>query len=273
MKYLTGLILLFALVGTCFNEDTNAKPTSSASTSSNSTFSNTTQASVTSSTASPNPKIAPAPEPIPPKQSESLHFNITDKDGNICALFTFTGTIKIKEKDNNETTIYLLNATTMNAESFCTLNETSLVLNINGSNDQVRLNLETTESNKYELNLIQLVLEQAVYISNQTLFKVDNDKSYLCNADSEVLMKLKDSKDEKTEPIVHFSLQDLRIDAFRKETKNNEPRQAIQCNADYPANDFVPLAVGCALISLVFIVLIAYIVGRKRSRRLAYTSV
>lgn len=42
---------------------------------------------------------------------------------------------------------------------------------------------------------------------------------------------------------------------------------------DTDVNDMIPIAVGAALLALVAIVLVAYFVGRRRSRRLAYQSV
>lgn len=45
------------------------------------------------------------------------------------------------------------------------------------------------------------------------------------------------------------------------------------CSMDEDVNDMIPIAVGAALLALVAIVLVAYFVGRRRSRRLAYQSV
>ena len=47
---------------------------------------------------------------------------------------------------------------------------------------------------------------------------------------------------------------------------------AVQCPAD-DATDVVPIAVGAALAGLVVIVLVAYLIGRKRSRARGYQSV
>jgi lysosomal-associated membrane protein 1/2 len=47
---------------------------------------------------------------------------------------------------------------------------------------------------------------------------------------------------------------------------------AIDCPAD-DASDTVPIAVGAALAGLVVIVLIAYLIGRRRSRARGYQSV
>lgn len=47
----------------------------------------------------------------------------------------------------------------------------------------------------------------------------------------------------------------------------------LEHNCQNEINDVVPIAVGAALTGLVVIVMIAYFIGRRRSRRLAYQSV
>ena len=44
-------------------------------------------------------------------------------------------------------------------------------------------------------------------------------------------------------------------------------------DCDYKPNDIVPIAVGVALAVLVIVVLIAYLVGRRRHRQRGYLSV
>lgn len=51
------------------------------------------------------------------------------------------------------------------------------------------------------------------------------------------------------------------------------PTDIKTCMRDEDVNDMIPIAVGAALLALVAIVLVAYFVGRRRSRRLAYQSV
>ena len=46
-----------------------------------------------------------------------------------------------------------------------------------------------------------------------------------------------------------------------------------QCDADSKISNIIPIAVGAALGALVLIVLIAYLVGRKRSQRGGYETV
>ncbi|OXA51562.1 lysosome-associated membrane glycoprotein 1 [Folsomia candida] len=72
---------------------------------------------------------------------------------------------------------------------------------------------------------------------------------------------------------VTLKLTDMRLDAFRKTGKNDTNfNPSIDCPAD-DASDVVPIAVGAALAGLVVIVLIAYLIGRRRSRSRGYQSV
>ena len=47
----------------------------------------------------------------------------------------------------------------------------------------------------------------------------------------------------------------------------------MECSADEDTSSVVPIAVGAALAGLVVIVLIAYLIGRRRSRQTGYESV
>ena len=73
-------------------------------------------------------------------------------------------------------------------------------------------------------------------------------------------------------PNATFSATDVRFDAFRPVSV---PSGKFQTPADcsYRPNDVVPIIVGCALASMVVMVLIAYMVGRSRSRARGYQSV
>jgi hypothetical protein len=49
---------------------------------------------------------------------------------------------------------------------------------------------------------------------------------------------------------------------------------ATDCPADKViTSDIVPIAVGCALAALVIVVLVAYLIGRRRARQRGYQSV
>lgn len=97
-------------------------------------------------------------------------------------------------------------------------------------------------------------------------YKIDSGASYKC------LSSIKINFTEVNEPtvLVEAIVKDFRYQAFvAKDGFNSERR----CGADFGTSDIVPIAVGCALAALVVIVLIAYLIGRRRSRQKGYQSV
>lgn len=97
------------------------------------------------------------------------------------------------------------------------------------------------------------------------------NKSYKCFSSLTVsnITTVKDA-----EPYPHpvlFVVDSLHLQAFNEVPKQKEFEDEIHCDADKIA-DIVPIAVGCALAALIIVVLIAYIVGRRR-RSASYQSV
>jgi len=253
------VFLFFALIGSCYNSEDGNK--------------------TTTTTTTPEP-VTTTVTPLPPKPevAELLSFEIMNStDKTVCSMFNFTATITIEKLNNTQTVfknVIPLNKlnTKMNNDSSCELNSTKLVLNIATINESFVLSFELNhKKSHYELALIKLKSTSHTFIKNDTSIHVEDNKSYLCLNHPEFKLVEQTENPEKHE--VYLSATDLRIDAFRSKEDQAGFRNPQECQYDFPNNDFVPLAVGCALISLVFIVLIAYIVGRKRSRRLTYQSV
>uniref|UniRef100_A0A2C9KY32 Lysosome-associated membrane glycoprotein 5 n=1 Tax=Biomphalaria glabrata TaxID=6526 RepID=A0A2C9KY32_BIOGL len=65
----------------------------------------------------------------------------------------------------------------------------------------------------------------------------------------------------------------LRYQAFNEKGNITFSGDATECSEDEETNSVVPIAVGAALAGLVVIVLIAYLIGRRRSRKSGYESV
>jgi len=76
---------------------------------------------------------------------------------------------------------------------------------------------------------------------------------------------------DKSNITVTAEMDGMHIQAFNKIANEPDFVDATHCTAD-ETSDIVPIAVGCALAGLVVIVLIAYLVGRRR-RSAAYQSV
>lgn len=90
-------------------------------------------------------------------------------------------------------------------------------------------------------------------------------KSYKCFAQR--TLKNNDAKDGAQQ----LKIASSQVEAFRNTTNHNfSPSE--ECSLD-GVTDIVPIAVGATLAGLVVIVLIAYLIGRRRSRARGYQSV
>jgi lysosomal-associated membrane protein 1/2 len=99
------------------------------------------------------------------------------------------------------------------------------------------------------------------------------NRSYMCLS-SQSFDNFTSSIEHVSYPLhVEFHVQALHLQAFNKVKASPKSGFAdeIHCDADKIA-DIVPIAVGCALAGLIIIVLIAYVIGRRR-RSASYQSV
>lgn len=97
-------------------------------------------------------------------------------------------------------------------------------------------------------------------------YTIDSGSSYYCYTKIEnVFTNISVSYVEVT-----AAFNDFRYQAFHNQNSFNTERK---CGADFGTSDIVPIAVGCALAALVVVVLIAYLIGRRRSRQKGYQSV
>lgn len=108
---------------------------------------------------------------------------------------------------------------------------------------------------------------------NDTLhaFKTPLNKSYRCGASVTLPLEKKTEKNRETE--FTLMLTDFQIQAFK--TSKSEPfDESIDgCPAHTDGTpDIIPIVVGCALAVLVIIVLVAYLINRRRSQAHGYLS-
>lgn len=101
-------------------------------------------------------------------------------------------------------------------------------------------------------------------------FYVTNvNNSYRCNSEDDVRLMVSGS----TNQTALVRLTHVQMEAFRN-LSNDKFSVASDCSADdILTSDIVPIAVGCALAALVVVVLIAYLIGRRRARQRGYQSV
>ncbi|TRY75297.1 hypothetical protein TCAL_01332 [Tigriopus californicus] len=124
-----------------------------------------------------------------------------------------------------------------------------------------------------------LDVDTGLLASEHFMFKVPVGRSYLCSDIGQISMYTHLHYDFPDEPKQGQTLMNttvsalhVQVDAFR--TKES-PAQGFQIpmDCDYEPNDVVPIVVGAALAILVVVVLVAYLLGRRRSRQRGYQSV
>lgn len=276
------------LAPTTSNETTTAKPETTTTAKPETT---TTVKPNTTTTAKPTPEPTPGPIPTP----EQWTGNVTIEN-NTCISVQFSVQISFKY-NNSETREELTgftipkNASVNSKNSKCSQNETKpeviFITFANEEHTSANLTLTFTKTNDSKVIVESIELSfiatselmpglDSKYIGKNlkanknglTLFKVASDHSYLCRAEQSA------SLDSQAEPIsdVQIKFTDSKVEAYIEKKKGGKFDSEIDCkSADI--SDVVPIAVGAALAGLVVIVLIAYFIGRRRSRRLAYQSV
>ena len=108
-------------------------------------------------------------------------------------------------------------------------------------------------------------VNQTVDFTNHLFVVNGTDTKYECKAETTSDVSLVADRKAKV------TFKDVQIDAFRSAADTH--KSLTVCAADEDVNDMIPIAVGAALLALVAIVMVAYFIGRRRSRRLAYQSV
>jgi len=108
------------------------------------------------------------------------------------------------------------------------------------------------------------------FASNESLFGTDRGCSYRCN--TKTIIKGFNTTGDLT--VTSIDLENLRIQPFADDSKEfNDFGVEKVCSADIEKNsNLIPIIVGACLAVLVVIVLVAYLIGRRRSRN-GYQSV
>jgi len=219
---------------------------------------------------------------------EQGSWNVTE-NGRTCILsvmgirlsFNYTAD---KNETRNVTVDVPVNATT--AESTCgATSNADEILQLNFNDDWVLKMtfrfVSSGSSNKYEMSDVALTFtatpdifpglgDNATYtvsLSNQTFFSTPNTSSYQCVSNS----VMSGFAGTPNAPALNISTSDLRLQAF-KQGNNLNFSSSVPCPADTEVSNIVPIAVGAALAALVVIVLIAYLIGRRKSKK-GYESV
>ncbi|XP_034412977.1 lysosome-associated membrane glycoprotein 1a isoform X1 [Cyclopterus lumpus] len=204
-----------------------------------------------------------APAPPPPGTPERGTYSVNNLNGTVCLLAQMGLQLNVSyfSLSQNKTIQELVNLTPnlTRSSGSCEASSASLVLAQEGSSTlNFTFTLNST-SNKYHLSGITLLanLSDATApfsASNTSLdyLRSTLGHSYMCNAEQTLVVA------------TTFSLNTFRLQVQPFEVTTNQFATAEECQVDQDQM-LIPIIVGAALAGLVLIVLIAYLIGRRRS--------
>ncbi|XP_040019503.2 lysosome-associated membrane glycoprotein 1a [Gasterosteus aculeatus] len=243
----------------CTADIADTTTTASTSTSTTTTPPPPTTTTTTTTTVAP----APTPVPTPPGTPERGTYSVTNGNGTACLLAQMGLQLNVSylSLSQNKTVQELVNLTPnlTRSSGSCEASSASLVLS---QGESTTLNFTftlNTTSNKYHLSGISLVANWSdstapLSASNSSLdyLRSTLGRSYMCNAQQTLVV------------VSNFSVNTFRLQVQPFNVTTNQFATAEECQVDQDQM-LIPIIVGAALAGLVLIVLIAYLIGRKRS--------
>ncbi|XP_040890375.1 lysosome-associated membrane glycoprotein 1a [Toxotes jaculatrix] len=204
-----------------------------------------------------------APAPTPPGTPEQGTYIVNNSNGTVCLLaqMGLQFNVSYVSKSQNKTVQDFVNLTPnlTSSSGLCEASRATLVLT---QEQTTALNFTFTlnsTTNKYHLSGIALLanwsdMTAPFSASNMNLnyLRSTLGRSYMCNAEQTLVV----------EP--NFSLNTFRLHVQPFGVTTNQFATAEECQMDQDQM-LIPIIVGAALAGLVLIVLIAYLIGRKRS--------
>ncbi|XP_044045620.1 lysosome-associated membrane glycoprotein 1a [Siniperca chuatsi] len=221
------------------------------------------QASTTAPSTTASTTTTAAPAPTPPGTPEQGTYSVKNRNGTVCLLAQMGLQFNVSyfSLSQNKTVQELVNLTPnlTSSSGSCEASSATLVLT---EERTTTLNFTFTlnsTSNKYHLSGITLLanwpeMTAPFSASNTSLdyLRSTLGHSYMCNAEQTLVV------------VPAFSLNTFRLQVQPFEVTTNQFATAEECQMDQDQM-LIPIIVGAALAGLVLIVLIAYLIGRKRS--------
>ncbi|XP_016068373.1 PREDICTED: lysosome-associated membrane glycoprotein 1 [Miniopterus natalensis] len=219
------------------------------------------------STSSPHPSpphpSPPHPSPSPVPESPLVHkYNVSNTNGTcLLASMGLQLNVTYKNKDDKTVTrVFNINPNKTQVSGSCTTQLVTLELQSEGSTSLVFGFGMNSSSSRFFLHEIQL--NMTLLDARDPTFKASNTSlralqatmgnSYKCNAEEHIRV---------TET---FSVNIFKVWVQAFQVEGDKFGSVEECLLD-ENNMLIPIAVGGALAGLVLIVLIAYLIGRKRS--------
>ncbi|KAM3877083.1 lysosome-associated membrane glycoprotein 1-like [Diretmus argenteus] len=219
----------------------------------------------TSTTAPPPPVItttSPTPVPTPPGTPERGNYNVTN-NGTECLLAQMGLQLNVSylSVSQNKVVQEIVNMhpNLTSASGSCTASSATLVLTQEQTTNLTFVFTLNSTSNKYHLSSLTLAaawpdMTAPFLASNSSLEYLQSSvgRSYMCNAEQTLVV------------VPTFSLNTFRLQMQPFGVTSHQFATAEECQMDQDQM-LIPIIVGAALAGLVLIVLIAYLIGRKRS--------
>ncbi|XP_063529065.1 lysosome-associated membrane glycoprotein 2-like [Cydia strobilella] len=269
--------------------DTKPHTTTSTTTTSTTPSPDTTTSTTTSTTTPAPPKPTPTPAPVPPKPigpPDQGLWPYVDSKNVTCVIVQFAAQLNVTYGKPNSSSSELMhvilnvpaNASVISGncdglEQWITIgwaatNETNHTLTVLFAKNDTKKFYEMKSLNASLVSSIfpNITNVDTINLSHQTPeWQTPLAASYRCTPPTELKMNADYNNIAAT-----LTLSRLQEEAFRNATGNGFSAARDCSGGDIP--DAVPIAVGCALGGMVVVVLIAYLVARRRSANRGYLS-
>uniref|UniRef100_A0A8C7ZWL7 Lysosomal-associated membrane protein 2 n=1 Tax=Oryzias sinensis TaxID=183150 RepID=A0A8C7ZWL7_9TELE len=235
------------------NATTTAPPTTNATTTAPPTTNATTTAPPTTNTTTTAPPTTTSPTPTLPPPSTGK-YNLTTPNNTVCLLASFAVRISFTQDGKNEE--MNLDPAVTKASGQCGENSSELEL----VSDQMTLTLAfTNDAKKFRLQALNVTLKTSSGVfadgnANLSLWEAAIGTSYMCNRELNFNIT----------NLLSLYTSNLQVQPF--EVKKDAFSTAEECFLDSDLSFLVPIAVGVALSFLIILVLISYLIGRRKSR-------
>lgn len=245
------------------------------------------QTTTTTTVPQPTPTTAPpTTEPPPPND-----YTLKDKDDKTCLRMVANITVKFDYANKTTGMPISYNYSLIDAHAVVDTDQsqcpTELVLRFDPTEDEGDVNyvtfsfMQTSDGKAWTSEMVQynftvtneefpdseFIGRALSYTATNKLLdaNVDLEGSYKCNANQDIMF---DSSATEYKLNLTLAIVELHVQAYFNGGKESFDT-ATECAADNGSkgNKIVPIAVGAALAGLVIVVLIAYLIGRLKSRR------
>lgn len=203
---------------------------------------------------------APVPVPTPAGPPERGIYNVT-QNNTVCLLAQMGLQLNVTYTDQNKTIqeVVNVNPDLTSSSGSCQANSATLILTQEQTTTLTFSFTLNSTSNRYHLSAVSLVanwpdIPANFSVANASLSYLRSSlgHSYMCNAEQTLVI----SSD--------FSINTFRLQVQPFGVTTTQFASAEECQVDQDQM-LIPIIVGAALAGLVLIVLIAYLIGRKRS--------